>query len=277
MKLSIKKYIQYKLQSTSSSLYYNNIDFRGCISGDLEFLSLLLSTMKVKSIIECLEDSECDGLVSNSPCFDIVDDDILITDNLNRPDEGSSDWPHFKMKIDNFEKIVRNWQHYEDELVPIIYLILLSNNEVAVQVSLYENPNLFLLKKIPKYIVERPSVKDNDYTLDFSAPQLRLLRNVIRCQKPIDFLEILKEQNGFLYKKNDVKIEQRGRKIALSDPADNVIQDKTPFIMPLDNFKLMLEEWKKLREKRAPEIYFIQEDDGTIIVRESLKKHKPLK
>ena len=33
----------------------------------------------------------------------------------------------------------------------------------------------------------------------------------------------------------------------------------------------MIEEWKELQEAQAPEIYFIQEDDGTITVRESLE------
>ena len=43
------------------------------------------------------------------------------------------------------------------------------------------------------------------------------------------------------------------------------------FTMKLDNFITVVEDWAKLEEKRAPEIYFIQKDDGTIIVKEILE------
>ena len=42
------------------------------------------------------------------------------------------------------------------------------------------------------------------------------------------------------------------------------------FVMQFNHFKKFLQEWTHLKEKRAPEIYFIQKDDGTIIVQETL-------
>lgn len=39
----------------------------------------------------------------------------------------------------------------------------------------------------------------------------------------------------------------------------------------VQNFKKIIQSWKKFRDEKVPEIYFIQEDDETIIVRESLE------
>lgn len=72
-----------------------------------------------------------------------------------------------------------------------------------------------------------------------------------------------------------VKIERTYRSLIITIDADYLKTDENKddkFVMRLDNFKLMLEEWKRLVDKQASEIYFILEDDGTVIVRESLEE-----
>mgnify|MGYP005630649287 CR=1 FL=1 len=77
------------------------------------------------------------------------------------------------------------------------------------------------------------------------------------------------------YTFEQVKIERTSDSLIITLEADYLKNDENKddkFIMPLENFKAMVEEWKKLVGRRVPKFYFILEDDGTVIVRESLEE-----
>lgn len=46
--------------------------------------------------------------------------------------------------------------------------------------------------------------------------------------------------------------------------------DYDVFVMRFDHFKTMVEKWFELEKKRAENIYFIEQEDGSVAVQESL-------
>jgi len=113
------------------------------------------------------------------------------------------------------------------------------------------------------------------YTALESFPhELYLLRLLITGPTPDSFeWWFNSKHNSYIFEQ--VKIERTSGSLIITLEADYLKTDENKddkFVMRLDNFKVMVEEWKELRNRQVPEMYFIQEDDGTVIVRESLEE-----
>lgn len=87
-----------------------------------------------------------------------------------------------------------------------------------------------------------------------------------------DFMKIGKELNNatFTYYETPyIRVVKNDNIIVMDQPEGS---NNYKIIITSENLKTIINEWEKLQEKNCPEIYFIQKDDGTIVVREKLEE-----
>lgn len=277
MKQIIKKYIKLNLISAPKKPYYWGTDFRGNTNYDLYYL---------KTLFLCAEDDTM-SYVSNenyagheneriSIEVDNYDNTAEIIYNLDDPshfnyiDDSDEHYQYsYVMNKDNFKEIVKQWKKYYDNLEPIVYIILLSNNKAVLQKSLTEDTNIICPQKFPQYITVLFSQVKQAYTkTSNNHPKLSILHSfLVIDENPTNILDIALNN-----KDNDwVNIKLTKNNFIITEKNNDKV---TGFTLSFENFKEMFKIWIKLYKKKSPEIYFILEENNSITVQNHLENNE---
>lgn len=79
---------------------------------------------------------------------------------------------------------------------------------------------------------------------------------------------MIKENNFKGYGTDYVEIHNNNNIITIKHPTDSW---RDEIHIPIENFTMMIEQWNKLRNDKASEIFFIQKEDGEFIVQTNLE------
>lgn len=109
------------------------------------------------------------------------------------------------------------------------------------------------------------------------SPELFLLQMFVHDSLPYRPLRWLKYSDSPLYETNDlIEIERKNNSITFKMAPDRAKEysNLDTLTITLDSFSMMLRNWEKLRNQKAPSIFFVQDSHDTIAVRESLEIKK---
>lgn len=178
----------------------------------------------------------------------------------------------YVMKFDNFKKMMEGWDRLRKKRATNIYFVEQASGRITVQESLEEEPPYDSKANKEMQFFKIVTNDHSDYSVWQRDPALlsvlKILFFIIKDIKPEDFLENFEKVNGKLeFRFANVHWSQSHNSVVLYSGGD----ERDFYTLKFDNFKTMIEDWKKLRDEKVPAIYFIQENDGTIVVREDLE------
>ena len=190
--------------------FYREDDFRGNINSDLGYISSVLTEMEVGRVLKCLEDSESLGLQEELADFDICGDKVKIWTLCGRPDSDDySKWPSFIIDKLSLVEIVKYFIQHKAKQTPILYLMLLSNNSIVIQTSLYEKQNILMPLSFQKYVVTQ--LKGKVYEVfGFTDSEIRPLSLLIEFSDPRLFLKKI------YFKSSRLEVKQVGDLVVIT-------------------------------------------------------------
>lgn len=132
---------------------------------------------------------------------------------------------------------------------------------------------VFFIKIQRKFILDQFRYTTNNNTDNYSNENLITLFRFLKEMDIDDLLLFIDNPNLEFYQLNESLIVKDGKNIELYGPFQKEDEnDETPDgIINKNNFKQIAIDWKQLVENKSSEIYFIQKENGKIIVRETLE------
>ena len=245
MQLLIKKYNKYKLQLNRKKVYVYESS-QGNNNPDDWYIIMLCEEMQIDDVIERSQNDRT-GCENDSVSLKIVlQNGIKFVEiiNMNEVDlDQSFDeyMPHYILRLDDFQTIVKNYKRSLERNLPYFYLISLSNNRVIWQAELTDAHFTF-----PKKWLEYVKIA---YLKDDSCYD-----KVEKTSPELDWFFGL----HFRLNSHD-RIFEHYEKYSENRPKDMSSQD----------VKEMLEKWERLKTKEDP-VYFVKNDAGAIEVRKSI-------
>jgi hypothetical protein len=271
MNLVIEKYIKYEMKKIEGKAQYVICDFKGNTLDDLEYVSTLLSEMYGAGILDRVDRPDYRGWHNDAIAFDREGDKIGITSILDIPE---GDWHnefHYTLDRASFEQVVGAFADSIRRHIPFIYLIKLSNGQVVLQENLKDN-NITLPASFPKYIKLTFFDEETDYQASIITSQTFFL--LYSFVMYFNLEEYLDDQfvDGKFQNAEDSLLEEGSNRIVRSGNTVTFSHEHDTDTLSIDlaNFDEVLNGLADLQNKNAPDIYIIQEDDGKIVVRESL-------
>ena len=271
MSFIVEKYIKYKLEKIEGKTQYVICDFKGNTLDDLEYVSTLLSEMYGAGILDRVDRPNYRGWHNDMIAFDREEDKIGITSIEDIPE---GDWHnefHFTLDREDFEQVVRFFDTSIARSVPFIYLIKLSNGKIILQKNLMDN-DIILPTTFPKYIKLTYFEEEDDYQATVITSQILFL--LYSFLMYFDLEEYLADEfvdgefnnsEDYLLEEGSNKIIRSGNKIIFSHD-----HDTDSLSVDFENFEEVLRNIEDMKDRNIAEIYIIQEDNGKIVVSESL-------
>lgn len=270
----IEKYIKYELENVEGSWQYSICDFQGNTLEDLDYLAHLLEELYFDGFIDRIVDLEYRSWHNDSIAFDKEEDVIGITSIEDMPEdeeEWENEFNYILNRLD-FEQVVKNYKKYIEKKVKFAYLVKLSDGRVLLQEKITDN-NLTLPQSFPKYIGLTFFEQEMDYEVSAVTSQnLFLFYSFIAY---FDFAQYLEDNfaEGSFEEAEDVLLEEGSSLIkrvennimfSHAHSADSISVD-------INSLQKLFKDASVLENNRVPEFFFIQKNDGSIVVQEKLE------
>jgi hypothetical protein len=269
----IEKYIKYELEDVDGSLQYAICDFQGNTLEDLDYLAHLLEEIYFDGFIDRVADLEYRSWHNDSIAMDKEDDVIGITSIEDIP-EGEDEWENvfnYTLGRLDFEAVVQNYKKYIEKKVPFVYLVKLADGRVFLQEKITDN-NLELPEQFPSYIEMTFFEQEMDYEVSAVTSQnLFLFYSFIAY---FDFAQYLEDNfaDGSFDQAEEVLLEEGSSLIKRVKNTITFSHAHSAGVLSVgvDNLQKLFKDADQLESKQVPEFYFVQKDNGTIVVQERL-------
>lgn len=125
-----------------------------------------------------------------------------------------------------------------------------------------------------KYVqLSKHKDKHSYFAHDTKTTELELFHFFITFASPKTLLYSISKPNYIGHESEPIDYDIEGENIIIKKLEEYFEDDEDRFIMKFEDFKKMVLQWKELYDKKAPEIYFILENDGSVTVQDFLKDH----